>query len=105
MEFKVDINGEERTINVKSIKSREAQKYLSMIKQFDKIEQGTKDALELSEKVENKNNELLKEYAGLKDSEIEELTVDDRTKITDYFRDQAFKYVVGFSTASQKQEN
>lgn len=105
-EKKIDIDGTEKNVQVRSLKARDAQQLWSLLRSFEKLDQNDNDKLmETTDKLQEKHNELLKKYSNLKEEELEEITVDDKTEITDYFIEQAQKYVAGFSIASQKQES
>lgn len=105
MEFNTDINDTEKQVKIRSLKGREAQRLWNKLKEFEKLKDEGDEAIEASEKFKKYMDDLIVEYSNLNKDDLDEITVDDRVKCTDFFIEQAQKHIIGFSTASQKQEN
>lgn len=103
-EFKIFINDKEKTVSVKSLKSRDAQRMWSVLRELEKTGDNQDKSLEVTDKLSALNDEFLKTYAGFDDEMLGEVTVDDREKLTSYFVSQAQKFVAGFSSASLNQD-
>lgn len=99
MKIDVILNGERKDIDLKGIKGRDSDK---LLKQLMELQGADEKELTLKySEYQDHQKKLACEISGLSVEQLDELEVDDRSKILDYINDKMQKSM-GFSKLLQK---
>jgi hypothetical protein len=80
MKIEVVLDGERKEIELKSLKGREVDKFTREMLKLQKSEDMSEDFFEF----QNKQKSLASQISGLSIEQLDDLCVDDRSKIYDY---------------------